>query len=150
MALRKAKAPALSSAFLNAYLSGKNSPMSDQGGNYMTVCQIYDIDPRFLVALSGTETRFGSNVTWGKFNAWNWGWNIKHQKHSPFASWLEGMTSVAHHLTKSNSLYNLSSATTMYNLYCKGPCINGHRDLHAFMGELGADETALGFPIVGA
>lgn len=150
MSLKKSKAPNLSGAFLNSYLSGKNSPMADQGPNYMTVCQTYDIDPRFLIAISGAETQFGINVTWGRFNAWNWGWNVKHQKHSPFSSWEAGMTSVAHNLTKSTSLYNLSSASSMYDRYCRGACTAGHRDLHVFMAELGADESALGFPVVGS
>lgn len=150
MPLRKSKAPGLTAASLNAYLAGKTSPMADQGQNYMAVCAGFDIDPRFLIALSGAETGFGRNITWGRFNAWNWGWNTRHQKQSPFASWLEGITSVAHHLTKPTTLYDLSSASTMYSLYCKGPCVDGHRDLLTFMGEQGADPTALGFPLTGA
>ena len=123
--------------------------MKDQGQNYMEVCQQYDIDPRFLIALSCAETQFGLNITWGRFNAWNWGWNTRHQHNSPFDSWRSGMTSVAKNLRKETSLYDLSSVATMYSLYCKGDCTKGRRNIHTVMAEFGADETALGFPIIG-
>lgn len=148
--LKKAYAPNLSSAFLNDYLTRKNSPMKDQGQNYMEVCEQYDIDPRFLVALSGAESQFGANITWGRNNAWNWGWNQKSRHNSPFDSWRSGMVSVAKNLRKDTTLYDLSTTSTMYGHYCNGDCTKGSTNLHTFMAELGADESALGFPIIAA
>ena len=58
------------------------------------------------------------------------------------------MTSVAKNLRKDTSLYDLSTITTMYTPYCKGPCTAGRANIHRFMAELGADETALSFPII--
>ena len=58
--------------------------MAGQGDAFSSAGFQYGVDPRFLVALAGAETSFGKNITWGQYNAWNWGWNTNNQRNSPF------------------------------------------------------------------
>ena len=135
----------LSAARLDTYLVAKSSPMISQGLNTLQVGLQYGLDPRLLIALAGAETGFGSQITRGKNNAWNWLYN---GRNSPFDSWLSGMTSVAKGLTKPTSVYDLSSTTSFYlQRYCHGArCPLGLRDLDQFMRELGGQLDALGCP----
>ena len=146
MPKQQGKAPGLSGSSINAYLTGKGSPMNAEGTNLMAVGRQFDVDPRLLVAIAGAETGFGRNVTSGANNAWNWRYN---GSNSPFVSWLTGMTSVAKGLTKPRSVYDLSSTTLFYAKFCHGDCSEGLRNLGTFMREQGADVNALGFPEIG-
>jgi len=146
MPKRHGRAPGLTGATIDTYLTTKRSPMKAEGENFLAVGRQYDVDPRFLVAIAGAETGFGTKITSGTNNAWNWRYN---GGKSPFTSWLTGMTSVAKGLTKPRSVYDLSNITVFYAVFCHGPCDDGLRNLATFMREQGADATALGFPDVG-
>lgn len=143
MAKQHGRAPGLSASVINAYLTRKGSPLNAEGENFMAVGRQYDLDPRFLVAIAGAESGFGTNVTSGTNNAWNWRY---HGSRSPFTSWLTGMTSVAKGLTKANSVYDLTNTSVFYAKFCAGDHTVGLRNLNTFMREQGADVTMLGFP----
>jgi RHS repeat-associated protein len=85
----------ISAGALDEYLRSKDSPMSGLGEDLITTGSKFGIDPRLLIAIAGGETGFGRNITWGRHNAWNWGWNTSDRRNSPFDSWQSGMTSVA-------------------------------------------------------
>lgn len=58
---------------LKAYLVAHNSPLADYSDVFVAQADLYDLDWRFLVAISGVESTFGQQVP-GCPNAW--GWNI--------------------------------------------------------------------------
>jgi hypothetical protein len=106
-----------------------------------------NLEPRVLVSIAGAETEFGINITWGAYNAWNWGYNLKDRKNSPFPSYFRGMYAVTSGLVRN---YDLSNTATMYARYCSGPdCVNGLRNINQFMREQGADPNYLEFPCRG-
>ncbi|HTK34472.1 MAG TPA: hypothetical protein VL358_04190 [Caulobacteraceae bacterium] len=51
---------------IDEYLKSKGSPMARQGQMLYNLGVAEHLDPRFLIAISGAETGFGKNVTWGR------------------------------------------------------------------------------------
>jgi RHS repeat-associated protein len=110
-----------SSSSINAYLASKSSPLASQGENFMQYGQQYNIDPRLMVAISGAETSFGTNITAGANNVFN---NNYNGMNSPFNSFQSAISSEAKMLSR--PAYNLSSTSTLYARYCSGPgCSTG-------------------------
>jgi hypothetical protein len=126
---------------IDDYLKSKNSPMVGQGQAFYDAGLQNNVDPRLLVGLAGAETGFGNNLSWGRNNAFNWGWNTKQRANSPFDSWESGIQSVAKGVPKN---FSLDDTATLYKKYCSGPdCVNGLRNLNTFMIEQGADPANL-------
>ena len=136
---------------LDDYLLSKKSPLAGMGDRLVYWGQQYNVDPRLLVALAGAETGFGANVTWGKNNLWNWGWNSSNRSNSPFNSLDSGIHSVAKGL---DAHYDLSSpafydgtvkgqgANKAY--YCTSGC-TGTKALSTILNDLGGDPNKLGY-----
>jgi|ERR1035441_47310 hypothetical protein len=141
----------VSSSTLNRYLQQKSSPIYGQGQNLFNAGQTYNVDPRLVVALAGAESTFGTNITWGAYNAWNWGWNTKNQSNSPFSGWPSAITSVTKGLAGKNYLGggNTNTTSIYVNNYCHGACKKGLDNLNSFLTEQGGDATSLGFPCGG-
>jgi RHS repeat-associated protein len=133
-----------SSASINAYLKGKHSPMVGQGSNFMATGAKYNLEPRLLVSLAGAETGFGRNITAGQFNALNVLYN---GLNSPFSSWRSNINAAGRSLTFPGNQYDLTSTSTMFSTYCKGPgCAAGLQNLNTFMVEQQANVNALRYP----
>jgi hypothetical protein len=80
--------PAISSCFIDQYLSGKSSPIAGNGTVFAAEGLKYVVDPRLVVAIAGAESSFGTNwvnCPQSGFNAWSWFYNAN-CANSPFAS----------------------------------------------------------------
>lgn len=75
---------------IQRYLRGKGSPLAAHAGAFVRAGQQYGVDPRFLVAIAGSETSFG---TYGPsqriHNPFGWGPHIK------FGSYPEAINTIA-------------------------------------------------------
>jgi RHS repeat-associated protein len=134
----------VSASSLDNYLGTKSSPMIGQGANLMTAGAQYNVDPRLLVSLAGAETRFGTNITAGQFNAFN---VLYHGLNSPFASFQSAINSVGHSLTNPRNGYDFTNTATLYGHYCSGAgCSSGLKNVNTFMNQQGANTSALHNP----
>jgi hypothetical protein len=111
--------------------------MNGQGNNFVTSGLQYGVDPRFLVALSGAETSFGSNITWGRNNAFNWG-------HNDFPSWGSAINRVAKGIGVGPNYFKVgrTSTSSIYlRTYCVGPkcATEGLPNLNLFTKQMGGD-----------
>jgi hypothetical protein len=101
--------------FITAYLSrvSPNSPLISYTQTIVQVSDAAGIDDRFLIALAGQESTYGTNITKGPYNAWN---NLAHTaKHNPYANWTAAINGVANLVT--GKLYFGSGKTTIRSIY---------------------------------
>jgi hypothetical protein len=84
--------PPIEAEAIDEFLAARGSPMAGLGRALLDVGWRYNIDPRFLVAISGADTGFG-RVLCTEFNAWNWFWH--EWCNSPFESWEQALDEVA-------------------------------------------------------
>lgn len=81
---------------LEAFLNQYNSPFADQAYIFVREADKYDLDWRFLVAISGVESTFGKAYPEGSYNAWGWG--IYGTNRHGFASWEDAVTTISREL----------------------------------------------------
>ncbi|MBC7643653.1 MAG: hypothetical protein H7123_00910, partial [Thermoleophilia bacterium] len=81
----------VTAATIDAYLGGVRSPMAGQGAAFITAGAQYSIDPRFMVAISGAESSFGS-ITCARFNGWGYG--CPNHPYT-FISWADAINTIA-------------------------------------------------------
>jgi RHS repeat-associated protein len=138
----------VSPSSLNNYLQSKNSPLAGEGSTLFDAGRRHDVDPRLIVAIAGAETGFGRNITRGQFNAWNWFYGGPSQRNHPFNSWAQGINSVTRGIGGPNYLRGgRTNTASIYARYCVGPdCVNGLRNINAFLRQQGGDPSALNFP----
>lgn len=55
---------------LEAYLTGYASPLAEQAATIIAAGNLYDVDPRLIVAIAGVETSYGKAAL--SYNAWGW------------------------------------------------------------------------------
>jgi hypothetical protein len=99
----------------------------------MTIVEQSDnagVDDRFIVALAGAESRYGTNIqaTWGPYNAWSDSQHCKivkgHcQSEDPLTSWTQAISGVIGNIT--GSLYfganpQLTTTDAIYKRYSHG------------------------------
>jgi len=142
----------VSAQSVNTYLQGKDSPMAGEGKVFMDAGRAFNVDPRFIVALGGAETTFGLHITWGQYNAWNWGWNTSDRANSPFASWAEGINTVSRGIARSYLDRGRTNTTSLYlGTYCQGPgCSVGLTNLNTSLTDQGGDPNSLHYPCQGS
>lgn len=133
-------------ARLDAYLAGKGSPLAGLGAVFVNESQAVGLDPRFLVAISGAETSFG---TYGPSQA----------IHNPFglgpgmrfASWADAIHRAAQNLA--GHLYLADGRVTIPAIQRRwapegaandptGLNSNWTRNVSRYYAELGADPGA--------
>lgn len=128
---------------IDTYLHGVHStahPLVGHGTTFVTEGSQYHVNPRFLVAISGGETTFGTHVC-GSNNAFNWFWNGG-CTNSPFDSWDSGIRTVSHFMQKSYILHGYTTIPTIQTKYCTSGCTNWIRLVGTFYGDLGGDPGA--------
>ncbi len=137
---------------IDNYLNGihpKNDlrPLSGHGTNFASEGSTYNVDPRFVVAISGAETTFGA-FTCSEDNAFNWFWNPGTGCHqSPFDNWDAGIHTVSHYLQKSYLLKGYTSIPLIGGRYCASGCEHWVPNVTSIYQTLGGDPNgALTFP----
>jgi hypothetical protein len=118
--------PAVSSCFIDQYLTGKPSPatgpspLTGNGQAFVANGLKYVVDPRLVVAIAGNETTFGTH-TCVQFNAWNWSGGGA-CSNSPFTSWEAGLTTVTKFLGKSYLNKGYTTIPLIGAKYCTSGC----------------------------
>jgi hypothetical protein len=84
----------MNAAQINRYLRDKGSPLAGYGGVFVREARKNHLDPLLLVAITGAESSFGTQVKPGTYNPFGWG------PHIPFKSWGDGIATVARGLRK--------------------------------------------------
>jgi hypothetical protein len=79
-------------AKLDSYLRSKGSPMAGQGATFYRIGKHYGIDPRFLIAIAGQESVFGTRNS-ARYNAF--GYFGTGGGPSSFGSWSQAINRVA-------------------------------------------------------
>jgi cell wall-associated NlpC family hydrolase len=139
---------------IDGYLASKFSPLTGLGAVFVTESQAVGLDPRFLVAISGAETSFG---TYGPSQA----------IHNPFGmgpgiaypSWAAGIRAAAQNL--GGNLYKGSGLVTIVairNRWAPAGAVNDPtglnsnwvRNVSTYLAELGGDPSAAVFTGVAA
>jgi len=95
---------------IDSLLRSRGSPMAGLGNVFVSMGRKYGVDPRLLVGISGIESGFGVH-TMGNHNAWGWG------PGKPFASWEEGISTVAQGLRSGYLNQGLTSPYEIANKY---------------------------------
>ena len=84
---------------MQRFLLDYNSPMYPYARTFITQADIYGLDWRLVVSISGVESAFGNIIPRGTNNAWGWrGENKNADGWSQFASWDAGITTVTSRL----------------------------------------------------
>jgi len=95
---------------IDQLLKSRGSPMAGLGNAFVSMGRKYGVDPRLLVGISGIESGFGVH-TMGNHNAWGWG------PGKPFASWEEGISTVAQGLKNGYISQGLTTPIQIANKY---------------------------------
>jgi cell wall-associated NlpC family hydrolase len=101
-----AGAGAATAASIDGYLAGKGSPLAGLGAVFVTEAAQIGLDPRFLVAITGAETSFG---TYGPAQSIHNPFGLG--PHMVFPSWAEAIGSAAR--TLGGSLYRGDGRVTI-------------------------------------
>jgi len=98
------------SEILAAFLNQYNSPFADQAHIFVRQADKYDLDWRFVAAISGVESTFGNRYPQGSYNAWGWG--IYGTNRHGFASWEDAISTISRELRE--RYMNKWGATDVY------------------------------------
>ncbi len=78
---------------LEEYLNKYNSPLAPYAGNFVENADRYNLDWKFVAAISGLESTFGQQIPYNSYNAWGWG--IYGDNMIRFKSWDEGIQTIS-------------------------------------------------------
>jgi hypothetical protein len=78
---------------LKSYLEKHNSPLAQEAANFVKYADEYNLDWKFVAAISGLESTFGQQIPYNSYNAWGWG--IYGDNMIRFNSWEEGIQTIS-------------------------------------------------------
>jgi hypothetical protein len=127
------------------FLSGKSSPLKNLGPLFVKYGNLYDLDPRLMVAIADAESTYGENMPSGSFNPFGLMQNGALIK---YPSWEAAINALGKSLTNPHHNYDLSNTENLYNgTYCtSGDCAGGASHINTVLNALGGDPNALHFP----
>ncbi len=135
------QASTLNAQQLDAYLAGKHvkgratdSPMVHKGNSLLQQGQIYDVDPRLIVAIAGQESSFGIRVCAAN-NAWNWFWGGSCSR-SPFESYDNGIRTLNKFMRRSYLNKGYTTIPLIGKKYCVDGCEHWRSGVDFFYGQL--------------
>lgn len=150
-----------------------NSPLVGYGSTFVAYGRQYNVDPRFVIAIAGAETSFGTRLC-ADYNAWNYFFEGTGCAGSDYSSWEEAIPSVTEFIhryisddppvkggrgydTLSEFVYvgDTGSGGTCPSLcYCVSQCQHWLTNVTRFYTELGGEPNHLTFegmpPFLGA
>lgn len=84
---------------LQAYLAKHNAPLQYHAQDFIEAADQYDLDWKFVAAISGVESTFGKHVPGGtdpQYSSFNgWGWGVYGDNSLGFDSWRDGIFTVS-------------------------------------------------------
>jgi hypothetical protein len=95
---------------LREYLEQYNSPLASHAKTFVETADKYNLDWKFVAAISGLESTFGREIPYNSFNGWGWG--IFGDNMIRFSSWDEGIETVSEGLR--NKYMNRWGAQDVY------------------------------------
>ncbi len=78
---------------LKDYLNQYNSPLSGSAQTFINEADRYNLDWKFVAAISGLESSYGKHIPPNSYNGWGWGIygdNVKY-----FTSWNEAIATIS-------------------------------------------------------
>lgn len=78
---------------LKKYLEIHDSPLKDNAKDFVYYADKYNLDWKFVAAISGLESTFGQQIPYNSYNAWGWG--IYGDNMIRFNSWEEGIKTIS-------------------------------------------------------
>jgi hypothetical protein len=135
------------SSQLDAYLTGKSSPIAGDGSVFLSNSVMYNVDPRLVAAIAGAESSFGTkwvNCPASGFNAWSWFYNGTCAK-SPFASYSAGIATVSKFMRRSYLNKGRTSIALIGKRYCASGCQNWVPNVTNFYTQMGGETSDLAF-----
>jgi len=78
---------------LEDYLKTHNSPLAPYARTFVEEADKYNLDWKFVAAISGLESTFGQQIPYNSYNAWGWG--IYGDNMIRFNSWDEGIHTIS-------------------------------------------------------
>lgn len=123
---------------LREFLEGYASPLVEEAETFIKVSDKYNLDWRFLPAITGVESTFGHQVAKNTFNPFGWGggW-VK------FDSWSEAIETVGRELSARGERAGISTPEEWAPSYCPPNSKNWSRGVRYFMEELEKELLAL-------
>jgi len=109
---------------VRSYLAKYNSTLQYQAQDFLDASDLYGVDWRLLVAISGVESTFGKHLPYNSYNAWGWG--IYGDQVIYFDSWRDGIFTVAEGLSKNYLGKGLNSPAEINRIYSTSPKWGGN------------------------
>ncbi|MBI5044448.1 MAG: glucosaminidase domain-containing protein [Candidatus Levybacteria bacterium] len=78
---------------LTEYLKTKNSPLVDSAATFVQEADKYQLDWKFVAAISGLESSFGKHIPAYSYNGWGWG--VYGDNVMRFSSWDEAISTIS-------------------------------------------------------
>lgn len=78
---------------LKAFLQKWDSPLAEHAQTFVDSADRYNLDWKFVAAISGLESGFGKAIPVGSYNGWGWG--IYGDNTHSFQSWDDGIETVS-------------------------------------------------------
>ena len=78
---------------LREFLESYNSPIAQNAEEFVRYADFYNLDWRFVAAISGVESTFGQQIPQGSYNGWGWGVYGNHVTY--FSSWVLGIQTIS-------------------------------------------------------
>lgn len=97
---------------LRDYLVSKGSPLADSADTFVEEADKYNLDWKFVAAISGLESGFGKHIPPYSYNGWGWGvygTNVKY-----FTSWDDAISTISQGLRE--QYMNKWKATNVYSI----------------------------------
>jgi hypothetical protein len=129
------------SKILKGFLEERNSPLADYADVFVENADKYNLDWKFVAAISGTESSFGLAYPQGTYNGWGWG--IYGNNMHYFNSWEDAIETISKGLRE--QYMDKWGAKDVYGIgkfYASSPAWAGHTVY--FMNKI--DEFALKNP----
>lgn len=110
---------------LQAYLAKHNAPLQYHAQDFVEAADQYNLDWKFVAAVSGVESTFGKHVPGGtdpEFSSFNgWGWGVYGTQSLGFDSWRDGIFTVSKGLRENYFDKGLTEPYAINKKYAASP-----------------------------
>ena len=116
---------------IDAYLSGRGSPMVGEGVSFIRAGKKYGVDPRLLVGMAVIESSAGKALA-HPFNPFNWG----HHSNKQYGSWEESIMDVARGMRRGYIDKGLVTPAQIVSKYAPGSDNNDEGNWASVVGSV--------------